>query len=117
MGTHSTAVLNARLFQLGAPKGLVRFGTPTLAELLERGLAVQAGGVEGGPILIPLDLRPRVSTQPGTMRKDNGAQRRAAQLDDAPSQELKLPRTRELGPQARAFNMRPQGLATRVYGQ
>ena len=49
-------------------------------------MAVQAGGVEGGPIVIPLVLRPRVSTQPGTMGKDNDAQRRAARLDDAPSQ-------------------------------
>ena len=80
-------------------------------------MAVQAGGMEGGPFVIPLVLRPRVSTQPGTMGKDNDAQRRAARLDDAPSQVLKLPRKRELGPQARAFNMRLQGPATQFYGR
>ena len=91
----------------------IRLGLPTVEELLDDGLAVRAND---GAITIPIELGSRVSTQPGTMGKDHDAQKRAARLRDAGSQELRLPKEQKLASDTRAFSMRPLGVFEQIYG-
>ena len=109
MDAEEVARLNVQLYTLSSSEGRLRFGLPSLDQLVERGLAVRA---PDGGLTIPIRLGPRVSTQPGTMGTNNEPQRLASALDDAASQRLQLPTARALGPQARAFNMCPERLAT-----
>ena len=110
-------LLNRWLVFLSAPASLnhphLRLGVPTVPELLEAGLAVRA---EDGDVTIPIALGSRVSTQPGTMRKDHDAQKRAAWLHDAASQELRPPKEQGLASDTRAFSMRPLGAFEQTYG-
>ena len=78
------------------------------APLWERGLAERAS--DGG-VVLPVRLRTRVSTQPGTMGLDNDPQIAASQLSDAADQQLQLPSTMAVGPRTRAHNMCPERLS------
>ena len=101
--------LDAALFTVSSDSGPLSLGVPTLEQLSERGLAEPdaAGGV-----VLPVRLRTRVSTQPGTMGLDDDPQIRASLLSDAADQQLQLPSMMAVGPRTRAYNMCPERLTS-----